>query len=276
MNKLKKLFKTERPVIGMIHFMPLMGYRDFAGIDKVLQKALKDLRALEKGGVGAILVENNYDISHRINVLPETIACMTYLTKEIVQNTRLPVGVIVLWNDYKAALSIAKVCGAKFVRVPVFVDKVRTAYGDITGDPEDVIKYRKSINAEDIFIFTDIHVKHATFLSKKTIEESAKEAIKKGSDVVIVTGKLTGDAPFMDDLRTVRQAIENFPLFVGSGADEKNVGELLRFADGVIVGTAVKTGRKQRNNVNIKSYRERIDGQKVKTFIKAFKAAIES
>src|SRR3989344_4903470 len=124
MSILKRIFKTKRPVVGMIHFMPLLGYPGYTGISRVLNTALKDLRALEEGGVDGVLVENNYDIPHRIFVDSEIIACMTYLVKEIIKNTKLPVGISVLWNDYKAALSIARVCGGKFIRVPVFVDDV--------------------------------------------------------------------------------------------------------------------------------------------------------
>lgn len=274
MNKFKNVFKTEKPVIGMIHFMPLLGYKEYLGIDKILKKALRDLEALERGGVDGVMVENNYDVPHKITVEPETLVCMSYLTREITQNTRLPVGVAVLWNDYKAALSIAKVCGGRFIRVPVFVDNVRTDYGDIFGNPEDVISYRRKIGADSVLIFTDIHVKHAQLLSKNTLEKSAREATRKKSDAIIVTGKWTGDVPIPENLRRVREAIGKFPILVGSGASNKNMRKLMRFADGIIVGTSLKTGRREKKNVNIKRYTENIDEEKVRRFVKEFKKII--
>ncbi len=271
MNNLIKVFKTDKPVIGMVHFMPLLGYEGYSGIETVLNKALYDLRALEKGGVDGILIENNYDVPHKIFVEPETIACMTYLVKEIINKTDLPVGVSVLWNDYKTALSVAKVCGGRFVRIPVFVDNVETNYGKIFGVAEDVIAYRKKIKAENVLLFTDIHVKHAKLLSKYSITESAEKAIQKGSDALIVTGKWTADAPLMDDLRRVREKVGNFPILIGSGASKENVKKLLSFADGVIVGTSLKTGTDQKKNVNIRTYTERINKRKVKEFVKIVK-----
>src|SRR3989344_3315390 len=226
MSKVRKIFKTEKPIIGMIHFMPLLGYKGHHGLDKILEAALRDLKALENGGADGIMVENNYDIPHKIFVNSETIVSMTYLANEIIKRTKLPVGISVLWNDYKTALSLAKVCGGKFIRVPVFVDNVRTQYGDVFGNPEDVLNFRKRISAADILLFTDIHVKHAKLLSEYSIQESAKKAIQRGSDGIIVTGKWTGDAPNLRDLALVRKTIGDSPIFIGSGADLKNIKDI--------------------------------------------------
>ena len=275
MNKIQKVFKTQKPVIGMIHFMPLLGFKGYRGMNKTLEFALQDLKALGKGGVDGIMVENNYDIPHKIFVDEKTISCMTYLTNEIVKRTRLPVGISVLWNDYKSALSIAKICGGKFVRIPVFVDNVRTNYGDVFGEAEKVIDYRNKIKAKNVLLFTDIHVKHAKLISKYSLEESAKAAIRKGSDGIIVTGKWTGDEPSLDDLKLVRMVVRNFPVFIGSGAIEDNIDKLMQYADGAIVGTSLKTGKENRKHVNIKGEKERIDLRKVKRFVKKFEKVMK-
>lgn len=273
MNILERTFKTKRPTIGMIHFMPLLGYSSFAGINRVLKAALQDLEALEKGGMDGVMVENNYDIPHKIFADSETVACMTYLTNEVIKKTKLPVGISVLWNDYKAALSIAKICGGQFIRVPVFVDDVRTQYGDIFGEAHKVIEYRKKIKSENIALFTDIHVKHAKLLSKFSLGESAKKAIGMGSDGIIVTGKWTGDAPDLNDLNIVRKSVNNSPIFIGSGATVENVRDLITYADGVIVGTSLKTGNNDTKHVNIRGEEERIDKKKTIKFVKMFKEA---
>jgi uncharacterized protein len=69
---------------------------------------------------------------------------------------------------------------------------------------------------------------------------STRQAISQGSDTVIVSGKLTGDAPLVTHLREVREAAEDFPVLVGSGANPDNISELFLYADGAIVGTALK------------------------------------
>lgn len=275
MNTFKEIFKTKRPAIGMIHFLPLAGYKGFIGTDNVLKKALFDLAALEKGGVDGVMVENNYDIPHKIFVEPETVVCMTYLTDQITKRTKLPVGISVLWNDYKASLSIAKVCNGKFVRVPVFVDNVRTNYGEILSSSKDVLAYRRKIRGEHIALFTDIHVKHAVHLTKKGIGESAKNAIRNGSDALIITGKWTADAPDKTELEDVRRTAKDFPILVGSGATYKNLSMLLRYADGVVVGTALKTGKNDKRRVNIRGEFELVSLKKTKEFMKEFRRIIK-
>jgi len=241
----------------MIHLQPLIGYPKYFGLDNIVKRAIRDKINLEKGGVDGILIENTYDDPHKIFVEPETIACMTRIVNEIVKKTSLPVGLIVLWNDYKAAFSIATITGAKFVRIPVFVDKVRTKFGDIICEPEKIIEFRKKIKAENVSLFTDIQVKHSEMLENKPIQTSAKQSIEKGSDALIVTGKRTGDPPTTEKLQRVRNAAKKFPILVGSGSDTKNISEILEYADGVIVGTALET-----NGF--------VDNKKVTSFVKAF------
>ena len=48
----------------------------------------------------------------------------------------------------------------------------------------------------------------------------------------------------MSDVESVRAAIGRGVLLVGSGVDETNVADLLSLANGVIVGTALKKGRR--------------------------------
>ena len=267
MNKIKKIFgKNNNIVIGAIHFPPLLGYPDFPGFRVAIENAIKDLKSFEKGRVDGVIFENNYDIPHKIFVESEVIVSMTYLGEKIKANTKLPVGVSVLWNDYKTALSIASILNLQFVRIPVFVDKVETDYGIIEGEAKKVIEFRTSIGAENVAIFTDIHVKHAKLLSKYDIKTSAKLAMENGSDAVIITGKWTGQGPEINELKEVKRTIGNFPIFVGSGLDENNITNFFQSANGAIVSTSLKEGGRT-EDVNVKLYAQRIDEDKVKILV---------
>ena len=265
----KRIFGVKKPIIGALHFIPMPGFEGFETKECILDAAKRDLFALESGGADAIIVENNYDLPHKIKVGHETVAMMALLTSELMKHSKLPFGISVLWNDYEAALTIAKATGAKFVRVPVFVDNVRTAFGDIYAEPLKIIEFRRKIKAEDIAIFTDIHVKHAEMLETKSLAISAKQALEAGSDGIIITGKWTGDAPKMDDLKEARKTVGNFSIIIGSGADKENVRHLLRIADGVIVSTALKEGMSgsKETERNIKPYSARIDINKIREFM---------
>lgn len=260
-----------KKLIGALHYPPLLGYPDFPGYEIAFKNALYDLQALENGGIDAIIVENNYDIPHKAFIAPQTAECMKILTQRLQKHTKLPMGISVLWNDYKTAFSIAKELGLSFIRVPVFVDDVETSYGKMFGNPKDVIATRKILKAEDIAIFADIHVKHSTVISKHSIEESAKRAIKEGADALIVTGKWTGDAPDLDKLTAVRKAVGDFPIFCGSGIDETNVAELFKIADGAIVSTSLKEGSTDTKQINMKPYDARISEEKTRRLVEATK-----
>jgi hypothetical protein len=124
MNILNNIFHSPKPVIGMIHLPPLIGYKGYPGIDFIKKRVVKETDLLNKSGVHAVMVENNYDIPHKELVGKEITAMMSVLTQLVADNTKLPVGVSVLWNDYQSALGISAAVGAKFIRIPAFVDNV--------------------------------------------------------------------------------------------------------------------------------------------------------
>lgn len=257
-------------VIGALHFMPLEGYNGFSSYDEVLQKALLDLRAFEEGGVDGVIVENNYDLPHQIKETPAAIEMMRRLTLELSKSTHLPLAVSVLWNDFESALSIASESKALAVRVPVFVDSVSTAFGTIIANPVAVKTSQEKCGSK-VAIWADIHVKHATMLDPaKTLEKSAIEAKQKGADAIIITGKWTGDAPILNDLMIARKTVgKDFPIIVGSGADQENISTLLDIADGVIVSTALKEGevKTAAEERNLKPYDAKMSVSKIKSFM---------
>ncbi len=265
-----EIFGVEKPLIGAVHFMPLLGYEGFVGFDRILENARDDVRAMEDGGIDGIILENNYDLPHKINVGPETVASMTYLCNELRKEISVPHGISVLWNDYRAALSIAKVTGGKFVRVPVFVDSVRTDFGTITAEPDSVTSYRSRLGIEGVKIFTDIQVKHATMLKERTVAESALDAEKQGSDALIITVKWTGNAPDAEKLKAAKEAT-TLDVLVGSGLDASNAAAIFEYADGAIVSTALKEGSGMEGERNVKPAGARISRVKVAELVSEVK-----
>lgn len=225
----------------MIALPPLLGYPEFTDLDSVIERALGDLDTLQRGGVDGVCVENDYDRPHQLTAGAEIVASFTRIAGEVAQHAEVPVGLEVLLNDWRASLAIARVIGARFVRLDFFVDRVRIAAGVIDPEPEAVIAYRNRIGAEDVALFTDIQVKHSELLEPgKPLSKSTQQAIGHGADAVVVSGQVTGDPPALCDLSEVRIAAGDFPVLVGSGTAPHNVGELFRYADGAIVGTSLK------------------------------------
>jgi membrane complex biogenesis BtpA family protein len=240
-KRFREIFPQPRPLIGMIALPPLPGYPDFHSIDRLVERALRDLAALEQGGADGALIENDFDQPHTLTGSAAVIAAMTRAACEVVAQARIPVGVQVLLNDWRASLAIAAAAGARFVRLDFFVDRVRIGAGLIEPDPAAVLEYRRAIRAESIALLTDIQVKYSTPADgPKPIEASALEAAAAGSDALIVTGAATGVGPLPADLRAAAGA--GLPVVIGSGLSAANAAALLPLADGAIVGTALRGG----------------------------------
>ncbi|MBP9826959.1 BtpA/SgcQ family protein [Candidatus Saccharibacteria bacterium] len=259
-------------IIGALHLAPLHGYEEFPGEKQVIELALADLQAFQDGGVDAIIYENNYDLPHHEKISIENYQLMLRVGRALKDQARIPLGVNVLWNDYDSALKLAKELQLDFIRVPVFVDDVETSYGTFRAVGEKVRMLRDELKADQAQIYADIHVKHSKVISTHTIEESARFAIEAGADGLIVTGKWTGDSPDMQDLRRVREAVGDFPIIVGSGANKENIQELFTVADGAIVSTALKEGAIKQEHTNLSEWQQRIDQKKVTQFTSAAKA----
>jgi len=243
MQNIKELFSKKKTVIGMIHLLPSPGYDTHQDYKNTLEYALNDLHNLINGGIDAVLIENDNDQPHQITAGPEVISFMTLIVAEIVNASTVPVGVEVLLNDPKASLAVAKNTGCQFIRTDYFVDRMsREEYGgEMYINPAELIAYQKKLEAEDIALFTDIQVKYATLLEKgKSIKESCLQAIKEGSDGVIVTGAFTGIEPELDKVREAKGNSAGVPIIIGSGFSVDNAKQLLEYADGAIVGSSIK------------------------------------
>ncbi len=278
MTSLYRIFKTERPLIGMIHFPPLIDCPDHPDFDYISQKMLKEAAILEKSGFDGIIIENNYDNPHTEKISPMAATMFASLARLLQEHITIPFGLNVLWNDYETSLAICASTKAKFFRVPAFVDTVNTSYGLMPARAKETIALRKKLGLKNIAIFADVQVKHSQMVDKnKSLTTSTTEAIKSGADAIIVTGKWTGDAPVTCDLEEARNAAGKFPILIGSGASIDNLSLLLKYAEGIIVGTSLKEGDvvSKDKEINLKPFEATLDVTKSQNFSKSFKKIVE-
>lgn len=229
----------------MIHLPPLPGYPTSPGLERVVEKALRDLEALEAGGADGVLVENEEDRPHRVEAAAETVAAMTRVTREVVQAARrVRVGVEILLNDPWASLAVALAAGACFVRTDYFVDPMERPEhgGAMKIDAAGLMAYRERIGAGHVLVLADIQVKYARMLVERSLAESANIAREQRADAVIVTGRVTGDPPLRGEIEAGKRGAGDCPVLIGSGLNSENAGRLLEVADGAIVGTSLKLG----------------------------------
>ena len=228
-------------VIGVVHLGPLPGSPGYGSLADVVESAVRDARAYAAGGAHAVIVENYGDAPFfKDRLPPETVAGLTRCAGAVRDAVELPVGINALRNDAHAALAVAAAVDAAFVRVNVHAGVIATDQGLIEGRAAETLRLRRALGA-DTRIVADVHVKHGRPLFSSDIAQAARDLVHRGgADAVVVSGAATGTPTAMEDLQRVRGALPAAVLMAGSGVTEANVAEALRYADAVIVGTAVK------------------------------------
>lgn len=264
---LEQIFQTPNPIIGVVHLLPLPGSPRWGGsLKAVSDRAAQEATALAAGGVDGIIIENFFDAPFaKDSVDPVVVSAMTLIVERLKNLVMLPVGINVLRNDARSALAIATVTQAQFIRVNVLTGAMATDQGLIEGQAYSLLRYRRELGSE-VLILADVLVKHARPLGSPNLTTAVRETIERGlADGVILSGWATGSPPSLEDLELASAAAGNTPVFIGSGADENNISELMQAADGVIVSSSLKRHGK---------ITEPIDPQRVSQFVEAARKGI--
>ncbi|MCK9995982.1 MAG: BtpA/SgcQ family protein [Candidatus Krumholzibacteria bacterium] len=259
----------EPAAVGMIHLHALPGSPRWGGnMEAVVTAALVDAEALVGGGLNAVMIENYHDIPFFSGRVPaETVAAMTVLVQAV--STAFPglmTGVNVLRNDVESALGIAAATGARFVRVNIHTGTAVTDQGTIEGRAWNTLRRRRELGI-DVGILADVRVKHSRPLVERPLVEEVRDLRLRGlADGVIVTGVATGAGTDPAEVATVREAVPDCPVLVGSGATPATVGDFLPHADGFIVGSSLQEAAPGNGHA-------RVSRARTSEFVKALKEA---
>ena len=240
--ELKHIFKTDNPVIGVVHLSPLPTSARWKGkLKEVIARAEQEATALAAGGVDGIIVENFFDAPFtKDRVDPAIVSAMTLIVDRLKGMVMLPLGINVLRNDARSAMAIATCTEVQFIRVNVLTGVMATDQGLIEGKANELLRYRRELNSE-VAILADVLVKHARPLGTPNLTTAVKDTIERGlADGVILSGWATGSPPTQEDLELASAAAGDTPVFIGSGANWENIPHLMQAADGVIVSSSLK------------------------------------
>jgi membrane complex biogenesis BtpA family protein len=230
-------------LIGMVHLPPLPGSPRWEGsMARAIDTALADARALVDNGMDALIVENYGDAPFTPGrVAAATVAAMAVIAQEIRRAVpQAPLGINVLKSDARSALAVAAAVGARFVRVNVLAGAVVADQGIVQTDAHDLLRDRRLLGA-DVAIFADVQGKHAVPLAPVDLEQQARDLTARAlADGLIVSGRATGEATPLDDVKRVRGAVPDVPILVGSGVTPATAPDLMAVADALIVGTSLK------------------------------------
>lgn len=244
-DALREIFGLPKPVIGVVHLHPLPGAPRYRGeaLREIYAAGVEDARALAQGGIDGIMVENASDMPFAPPdaIGPETVAGLTAACMEIRAAVDTPIGITCVANGAIPGLAVAKAVGARWVRVNQWVNAYVANEGILSGAAPAAMRYRAAIDAREVAIFADVHVKfgaHA-ITADRSIAEQATDAEWFDADVLIATGQRTGSPTERREVEEVREGT-NLPVIVGSGLAPEQVPDLFLVCDGAIVGQWLK------------------------------------
>jgi membrane complex biogenesis BtpA family protein len=160
--------------------------------------------------------------------------------REVVRSVAIPVGVNLLRNDAIGALAVAAAAGAQFIRVNVHSGQMLTDQGPLVGQAHETLRLRARLGCS-VAILADVWVKHATPPPGASLELAAEDTFRRGlADALIVTGTGTGKATDLEQVRRVKAAVPEAPVWIGSGITPETVLHALSVADGLIVGSSLE------------------------------------
>ena len=258
MSWLKEVIGTEKAIIAMCHLDALPGDPSYGGsMERVIEHAREDLKALQDGGVDAVMFSNEFSLPYLTDVRPVTVAAMGRIIGELKSEIRVPFGVNVLW-DAKRSLDLAAATGALFVR-EIFTGVYASDFGLWNTDIGDTIRHRKAVDAQNVRLLFNILPEAAKYLADRDIEGIAKStAFNNRPDALCVSGLTAGSMTDTSILKRVKDTVPGTVVLANTGVRLENVEQQLSVADGAVVGTTFK-----KDGI----FTERVDETRVQEFM---------
>jgi len=242
MTRFRDIFGDRKPVIAMVHLGALPGtpLHDAAdGLDGLVQGARADLQALQAAGVDAVMFGNENDRPYEFDVDTACTATMAYVIGRLRGEIEVPFGVNVLW-DPQSSIALAAATGAQFVR-EIFTGTYASDMGPWTPDAGAALRYRKRLGADDVAMLYNVSAEFADSLDRRALPDRARSAVFSSiPDAVLVSGQITGEAARFEDLEAVKEVLPDTPVLANTGVKHATIADVLRVADGCIVGSSLK------------------------------------
>lgn len=255
-----------RPVIGMAHLLALPGrhgYDRSGGVETIVDRVVRDVEALQAGGVQAILFANEGDLPYRAQAKAAEVAAMAAVVARLSTYLSVPFGIDLMW-DPAASLAVAAATGATFVR-GVLMGTYESDVGLLAPSASDLFDLRHDLGADRVALFHNVTPEFAAPLSRRTVAERAQSAAYLGVDALLLSGLAAGREVRREDLDAVRHGVPDLPVLINTGVTELTVADYLQVADGVIVGTSLKYDGDTWSQV---------DASRVRRFMRAVRTAV--
>ncbi len=241
-DRFRRVFGPGKPVIAMVHLGALPGtplYDEERGVEGLIEGGRADLRALQAAGVDAVMFGNENDRPYEFKVDAASTATMAFVVGRLRDEITVPFGVNVLW-DPMSTVALAAATGASFVR-EIFTGTYASDMGVWAPDAGKAMRYRNRLGRRDCAMLYNVSAEFADSQDRRSLPDRARSAVFSSiPDAVLVSGQITGEAARMEDLEGVKRVLPDTPVLANTGVRHDTVAEVLRIADGCIVGSALK------------------------------------
>ena len=109
----------------------------------------------------------------------------------------------------------------------------------------------------------NVSAEFADSLDRRPLPDRARSAVFSSvPDAVLVSGQITGEAARMEDLEAVKVVLPDIPVLANTGVKHDTVAEVMRVANGCIVGSSLKVDGDTWNPVDPDRARDFMDRAK--------------
>jgi len=235
----ERVFGRTKPVIGMVHLGALPGTPLFDPTFDLVAGARADLLALQDAGFDAVMFGNENDRPYELSVDPASTAAMAAIIGQLKSEISVPFGVNVLW-DPMASVAVGAATGAQFVR-EIFTGTYASDMGVWSPDAGKAMRYRDRLGRSDMAMLFNVSAEFAHSLDQRPLADRARSAVFSSiPDAVLVSGQITGEAAALSDLEAVKAVLPDIAVMANTGVKHDTVQDVLRIADGCIVGSSLK------------------------------------
>ncbi len=148
--------------------------------------------------------------------------------------------------------------GAAFAR-EIFTGAFAGDFGVWVRSAGDAFRYRRALGAEGVRLLFNINAEFAAPLAPRPLAEVARSVLFSSSpDALCVSGPITGQPVDASGLADVVAAVRDsgVPVLVNTGFRAELAADLLRHADGAIVGSSLKVDGVTWNPVDLRRVKE--------------------
>lgn len=222
-------------IIGMCHLMALPGDPNYQNnIDKTIDRAKKEIEILQRYGITKILFSNEFSYPYTNNASKVSTLSMAYIIGVLKNEISVPFGVDCMYDPY-STINIATSVNSDFYRITLSnlnVDDLVLGKAEIN----KIVRYAdslKNISNPDLLL---------------NISIPFKKIVNKENTSMLISSIITQINPFAIclssdiDLNFLIHSLSNDkPLIIcDGGCTEKNIIDISKCVNGVIIGTALK------------------------------------